>query len=349
MNICIFGAGAIGGYLAARLLKSTSHEISVVARGEQLHAIRMNGLRLLTPSEDFVVRPHAATDRAQDLPPQDLVVVTLKAHSQAAAAADMAYLLSGGGSAVFVNNGIPWWWAYEAHANGDGGDGDTGHSLPLLDPEGALWRQVQPQRVIGCVAYSANAVAEPGVVRHTANNRWVLGEPSGQATERLAQAVELLTQAGLNTEATDRIRHTVWSKLLRNAAMNSLCALTRVSVDQLAAVSGMMNLYCALVQEIAAIAAAQGYQLGNEVEAAKQVPLLGAAIDGTPSARIKPSMLQDIEAGRRIEVEAIVGQVQVLARACGVDTPVLDAAVPLLRALDLAQSQAPSSKPLASR
>lgn len=331
MKICIFGAGAIGGYLAARLLKSTPHEISVVARGAQLHAIRTRGLRLVTPSEDFVVSPHAATDRAQDLPPQDLVFVTLKTHTQAAAASDIADLLSGGGSAVFVNNGIPWWWTY-------GVNGDAGQSLPRLDPEGALWQQVQPQRVMGCVAFSANAVVEPGVVRHTANNRWVLGEPGGQASERLAQAVALLRQSGLNTESSDRLRQVIWSKLLRNAAMNSLCALTRVSVDQLAVVPGMMDLYSTLVQEIAAIAAAQGYALGDEVSAAQQVPLLGAAIDGTPSARIKPSMLQDIEAGRRIEVEAIVGQVQVLARASRVVTPVLDALVPLLRALDLAQS-----------
>ncbi len=342
MKVCIFGAGAIGGYLAARLLKASDHEISVVARGEQLHAIRSRGLRLIAPDEDFVVHPHAATDRAHDLPPQDLVLVTLKAHSQSAAAADIASLLSGGGCAVFVNNGIPWWWTH-------GTQGEAGHRLPLLDPEGALWDQVQAQQVIGCVAYSANAVAEPGLVRHTANNRWVLGEPSGQVTERLAQAVALLRQAGLNTEASDRIRQVVWSKLLRNAPMNSLCALTRVSVDQLAVVPGMMDRYTALVDEIAAIAASQGYALGSEVDAAKKVPLLGAAIDGTQSARIKPSMLQDVEAGRRIEVEAIVGQVQEVARAGNVLTPVLDTIVPLLRALDLAQASASGVAPTALR
>lgn len=331
MKVCVFGAGAIGGYLAARLLKATPHKISVVARGPQLQAIRSRGLRLLTPSEDFVVHPHAATDRAQDLPQQDLVLVALKAHSQAASAEDIAYLLSGGGSAVFVNNGIPWWWSYER-------SDAAGCSMPLLDPQGTLWRQVQPQRVIGCVAYSANAVVEPGVVRHTANNRWVLGEPNGDESERLALAIALLRQAGLNTEASHRIRQVVWSKLLRNAPMNSLCALTRLSVDQLAGVPGMMDVYTALVQEIAAIAAAQGYELGSEVDAAKKVPLLGAAIDGTQRARIKPSMLQDIEAGRHIEVEAIAGQVQVLARACDVATPVLDTTVPLLRALNLAQT-----------
>ena len=329
MKICIFGAGAIGGYLAARLLHATDHEVSLVARGEHLRAIQSRGLRLRTPTEDFVVHPHAATARAQDLPAQDLVLVTLKAHTQSAAAADVAHLLSGGGSAVFVNNGIPWWWAYQNSA------GNEGETLPLLDPEGALWQHVQPQRVIGCVAFSANAVPEPGVVRHTANNRWVLGEPGGQVSARVTQVVDLMRQSGLQAEASDDIRRVVWSKLLRNAAMNSLCALSRVSVDQLATVPGMMDLYTAVVQEVAHVAAAQGYALGQEAEAAKQVPLLGAAMDGTQGARIRPSMLQDIEAGRSIEVDAIVGQVQCMARACGVATPALDAIVPLLRALNL--------------
>lgn len=331
MKICIFGAGAIGGYLAARLLRSTDHEVSLVARGAHLRAIQSRGLRLLTPTEDFVVHPHAATERAQDLPAQDLVLVTLKAHTQSAAAGDIAHLLTKGGSAVFVNNGIPWWWTF--HANGQAG---AGESLPLLDPDAALWRQVRPERVMGCVAFSANAVTEPGVVRHTANNRWVLGEPAGQVSPRVTQVVDLMRQAGLQAEASDDIRGVVWSKLLRNAAMNSLCALTRLSVDQLATVPGMMDLYTALVQEVASVAAAQGYELSQEAAAAKQVPLLGAAMDGTQGARIKPSMLQDIEAGRSIEVDAIVGQVQCLARACGVVTPALDAIVPLLRGLDWA-------------
>lgn len=331
MRVCVFGAGAIGGYLAARLLQTGAHEVSVVARGEHLQAIRSHGLRLLTPQQDLQVRPHAATDQAQSLPAQDLVLVCLKAHTQAAAAADIAHLLAGGGTAVFVNNGIPWWWPQGTPAC---------QPLPLLDPDGALWTRVQPQRVIGCVAYSANAVVAPGVVRHTANNRWVLGELDGQDRPRLHSAVALLREGGLHAEASLRIREEVWRKLLRNAAMNSLCALTRLSVDQLASVPGMMDLYRALVQEIAAIATAQGHTLGEDVRAAEQVPLLGAAIDGTRGARIKPSMLQDIEAGRRIEVEAIVGQVQLLARDRGVPTPALDAIVPLLRALDQAQAAA---------
>ena len=330
MKVCIFGAGAIGGYLAARLLKAGEHEVSVLARGAHLQAIRHQGLRLITPTEDFVVHPHTATDQPSDLPPQDVVLVTLKAHTLPAIADQLVQLLRPEGQAVFINNGIPWWWTL--------GTPDA-QPLPLLDPQGQLQHALPARQVIGGVVYSANAVIAPGVVRHTANNQWILGQPDGQTSPQLAATVRGLCHAGLNAESSDTIRHWVWKKLLRNAAMNSLCALTRVSVDQLAHGSDMLALYQQLVEEIAAVAAAQGHMLQGEVEAAKRVPLLGAAIDGTPSARIKPSMLQDVEAGRSLEVEAIVGQVQAFARQHQVSTPVLDAVVPLLRTLNAQLSQ----------
>lgn len=330
MKICIFGAGAIGGYLAARLLHAGGHEVSVLARGPHLQAIRAQGLRLVTPTEDFVVQPHAATDQPSDLPAQDLVLVTLKAHSLPAIADPLASLLRPEGQAVFINNGIPWWWAM--------GTPDA-QPLPLLDPQGRLQRALPERQVVGGVVYSANAVLAPGVVRHTANNQWILGRPDGREPAPLAAIVQVLRHAGLNAESSATIRHWVWKKLLRNAAMNSLCALTRVSVDQLAHRPDMLALYHQLVEEIAAVAAAQGHRLQAEVEAGKRVPQLGAAIDGTPGARIKPSMLQDVEAGRSLEVEAIVGQVQTFARVSGVSTPALDAVVPLLRTLNTQLSQ----------
>ena len=210
MKVCIFGAGAIGGYLAARLLKASEHEVSVLARGTHLQAIRHQGLHLITPTEDFVVYPHTATDQPSDLPPQDVVLVTLKAHTLPAIADQLAQLLRPEGQAVFINNGIPWWWSF-------GLTGEAPHSMPLLDPEGTLWRVVQPQRVIGCVAFSANAVTEPGVVRHTANNRWVLGEPNGEGSERLAQASALLrTRVDIATETQNQ---QLLEKLTRGQAL----------------------------------------------------------------------------------------------------------------------------------
>ncbi|MGE0313603.1 MAG: ketopantoate reductase family protein [Lautropia sp.] len=326
MRLCVFGAGAVGGYLAARLLQTGLHEVSVVARGAHLRAIRANGLRLIAPGEEFVVRPHAATDRAQALPPQDVVFVTLKAHAQPAAAEDIAGLLGESGSAVFASNGVPWWWHFR-------GERERGAPLPLLDPVSSLWLRVRPERALGCVLYSANETIAPGVVRHSANNRWLLGEPDGTCSSRLREAVAVLRAAGIGAEAVDDIRAQVWAKLLRNAPLNSLCALARLPVEGLADDPALTRLCGRVVDEIAAIAAGAGVRLGDHVEAAKAAPRLGGTIDGTRPVGIRPSMLQDLEQGRATEVDAILGQVVAFARDLGIATPVLDVLLPLIRAL----------------
>lgn len=327
MKICVFGAGAIGGYLAARLLHAGGHEVAVVARNEQLRAIASAGLALLAPDEEILVRPHAVTDRPAELPPQDLVFVTLKAHSQPAAARDIAALLAPGATAVFVNNGIPWWWEWR-------GPERAAMPLPLLDPQGALWRHVGPQRALGCVVYSANEVVRPGVVRHAANNRWLLGEPDGRMSRRLATVAEAMRGAGVNAEEVADIRARVWLKLLRNAPLNTICALTRLSVDELGSDPRLAELCCAVIDEITAIAAAEGVDLSQDVASAKAVTRLGGAIDGTRARGIRPSMLQDVLSGRSTEVDAILGQVQLFARASGTPSPVIDVLLPLVHGLE---------------
>ena len=320
MRVCVFGAGAVGGYLAARLTHAGSHEIAVIARGENLRAIQSNGLKLISPQEEFIVHPHAVTDRAQDLPPQDVVIVTLKAHSQPSAAKDIASLLAPRGTAVFANNGIPWWWGAAP--------------LPLLDPDAALWTNVRPERAIGCVVYSANEVVQPGVVRHTANNLWLLGEPTAVRSQRLLAIERLMGDAQLNAQAVTDIRDRIWAKLLRNAPLNSLCALTRLGVDELAHDPRLQAMCNAVIDEIAAIAAAGGTDLSAAIDDAKAVLQLGGAIDGGKAGNIRPSMLQDVLNGRTLEVEAILGQVQAFAHASGTPCPVLDTLVPLVRGLD---------------
>lgn len=329
MKMCVFGAGAVGGYLAARLLRAGSCQLSVVARGEQLRTIARDGLRLITAQEDFVVRPAAVTDRPHDLPPQDVVLVTLKAHAQPAAAPGIAALLGRSGTAVFVNNGIPWWWTYR-------GDAPAAGPLPLLDPEGALWTQVRPERVIGCVVYSANEVVRPGVVRHAANNRWLLGEPDGSRSERMRSIAQCLRNAGLGVEEVSDIRSQVWAKLLRNASLNPLAALTRLTVERIGQVPGLAELCAAVVDEIVAVAAADGTDLAGEAQAARAAPQRSGALEGPSAGSIRPSMLQDVLAGRALETEAILGQVQVFARASGTPTPRIDVLLPLLRGLGAA-------------
>lgn len=333
MRICVFGTGAVGGHLAAQLLKQKKHEVAVVARGEQLRAIKSYGLTLLTGQEQFTVRPHVATDQPSDLAEQDIVFVTLKSHAQPSAAKDIAGILSSTGVAVFANNGIPWWWPYRGHHL-------PSAPLPLLDPEAALWHQVGPERALGCVIYSANEVVKPGIVRHTANNKWLLGEPDGSQSERLMHVVRVLCEAGLGAVAVTDIRNKIWTKLLRNAPLNSLCALTRLPVDGLSCDPQLLGLCGAVIDEIAAIAAADGVDLSDQVQVAKQAPRVGAGIDGSSASGIRPSMLQDALNGRAMEVEAILGQVQAFARASGTPSPVLDVLLPLVRGLDHARQQA---------
>ena len=327
VRICVFGAGAVGGYLATRLLTAKVHEVAVIARGEHLRAIASKGLAFESPSERFVVRPHVVTDRPRDLPVQDVVFVTLKAHSQPAAARDIGSLLGASSTAVFVANGIPWWWNHRGEAPG-------GAPLPLVDTGAALWAQVGPRRAVGCVVYSANEVIRPGFVRHSANNRWLLGEPSGELSARLVTLTRLMCESGLHAEAVADIRRQIWIKLLRNAPLNSLCALTRLPVDELSWDPQLEALSAALIDEISAIAGAEGIDLSGEVDIAKTALGLGAAIDGSKARSIRPSMLQDALNRRSMEVEAILGQVQAFARVTRTPSPVLDILVPLVRGLD---------------
>ena len=327
MRLCVYGAGAVGGYLAVQLCQAGAHAVSVVARGAQREAIAAHGLTLWSGEQSVQARPHAVTDDVRTLAPQDLVFVTTKAPAQAAAADDIARLLGPAGCAVFVCNGIPWWWHHRGAAA-------PGQPLPLLDPHASLWNRVRPERVLGCVVYSANEVVRPGVVRHQANNRWLLGEPDGSASARLADVLLLLASAGLQAQASDDLRRDIWTKLLRNVALNPLCALTRLPVDALAQDAQLLALCHALVDEVAAVAGALGYDVSAGATAAKQASGLGGALDGRGSASIRPSMLQDVLQGRPTEVEAILGQVQRFAGERGVRSPTLDLLLPLVRALE---------------
>jgi 2-dehydropantoate 2-reductase len=329
MRVAVFGAGAVGGYLAAQLLQSGAHEVAVVARGAQAQAIAARGITVRHGQNAFTVRPHALATQARELPPQDLVFVTTKGHDQPAAAADIVHLIGAHGTAVFMCNGIPWWWSHH-------GAERPGTSLPLLDPQAALWTQVGPQRALGCVVYSANEVVEPGVILHSGNNHWLLGEPDGRPSERLQQAVQALRVAGLQAEVPADLRTAVWTKLLRNVPLNTVCALTRLPVEGLAADATLVALCHQLIDEVVAVAAAHGADLSAHVATARQAPERGGAVGAAqPLAPVRPSMLQDVMQGRRLEIDAIVGQLQQLARDVGVTTPAVDVLLPLLRGLQL--------------
>lgn len=327
MKVCVFGAGAVGGHAAARLIAAGKAEVSVVARGAHLAAIRENGLTLHTDGETLGGKPHAATDDPSTLPPQDLVVVTLKAHALPAVASQLRALLGPGAAALFFTNGVPWWWNHGLSEDG---------SLALLDPEGRLWRELGPESVLGGVVYSANAVTEPGVITHSAGNRWIIGEPTGDISPRADAAAEVFREAGLMGEVSADIRRAMWQKLVLNIAANPLCALSRLPLGRWHEVPGIQDLGVALIRELLEVARALGWDLTEEVDPASAVP----ARPGRPGG--KPSMLQDVEAGRPMEVEAIVGQLQAFGRENDVPTPAIDVVLPLLRALDAAISREPA-------
>jgi 2-dehydropantoate 2-reductase len=327
VTVCVYGAGAVGGYLAARLISAGSATVSVVAAERHVRAIAQDGLRLVESDAETVVRPAATVSTASALPPQDIVFVTLKTPSYRAAAGDLARLVAPGGHVVFAGNGIPWWWNH--------GMGTRSGPLPLVDPDGLLWQTLSPTRVLGCVVYSINEVVGPGVVRHSGNNRWVIGEPDGSSSARLRRTVAFCREAGIMAEASADLRRDIWVKLLRNAPLNSICALTRLSMDRLHQPEGLAMLCDAVIGEIAAIALAHGWDIRAEISGAQEAPRRGGALTGEPATGKKPSMLQDSLAGRRMEVEAILGQPQLFAREAGVPTPVIDVLLPLLRGLEL--------------
>jgi 2-dehydropantoate 2-reductase len=320
MRVTIFGCGAIGSHVAARLIRAGSAEVAVVARGPHLHAMRERGLTFRGEHETFTVEVPVATDDAGTLPGQDIVYVGLKTSSLPAAAPAIGRLLGRDGTAVFLNNGIPWLWNH-------GLDADPA-TLPLLDPDGSLWREVRPDRSVWGVVYSPNEIVEPGVVEHRARSRFYFGTMDGSSPRGLEDAARLFNEAGIEGLVAPDIRLQIWRKLVLNAPGNPLAALTRLTAQSRAEVPGLQKVAADIIREVLAVAAAMGFDLTREIDA-------DATVKPTPGfARGRPSMLQDVLANRPTEVESLLGQVEAFARQHGVATPTIDVVLPLMRGLD---------------
>ncbi len=325
MKVCVFGIGAVGGYLAARLGHAPGVELSVIARGQQLKAIQANGLRVeVFDGQTYQSKPAHATDDPATLPEQDIVFVTLKSMAQAGVARQLRRLVGDKGHVVFCNNGIPWWWNH--------GTANPA-PLPLLDAGSALWNDLGAERALGCVIYSANEVIAPGVVRNTQGNRWVVGEPDNSASERVQRTVALMQSCGVNGDPTTNIRHEVFAKLMRNAAYNTVAALTGLPVEWFSTDESIKALLRAVVEEMTAIASALGLDMAESRAAALKLKELPPGM--TFAQGQKPSMLQDVVARRPMEVEALLGQVCAFADEKGVPCPSAKALLALLRGLDM--------------
>jgi 2-dehydropantoate 2-reductase len=308
VRIAILGAGATGGFLGARLARAGA-DVVLIARGPHLQAMRESGLRLVEPDGESSVKVEATDDLAA-IRGSDFVFVTLKAHSVPAIAERLAANLGAETAVVSAQNGIPWWY-FQRH----GGELDGSH-LETVDPGGKVGRAIDPMRVIGCIVYAATSVVEPGVVRHVEGERFSLGELDGSQTERIAALSGALTGAGLKAPVQPRIRQELWLKLMGNAVFNPLSALTRVNLGDLATSPVLAPVVRAAMEEVDAVAG----RLGIEIPVSIDKRIQGAARVGAH----KTSMLQDLEAGRPLEIDAITGSVVELAGRLGVRVPHLE-------------------------
>ncbi|MBW8268918.1 2-dehydropantoate 2-reductase [Caldovatus aquaticus] len=317
MRICIFGAGAIGGLLAARLAQKADAEVTVIARGPHLAAMQANGLKLISAGEEIVVRPRCVASAAE-AGPQDYVVVTLKAHSLPAAAPQMQPLLGPETAIVSAVNGIPWWYFYKLPGPFED------RRVESVDPGGRLWDLLHPSRAIGCIVYPAAEVVAPGVIEHTYGDRFTLGEPDGSRSARAGALSEALIAAGFKAPIRPRIRDEIWVKLWGNLAFNPISALTTVTLDALIADPGQRGVARAMMLEAQAVAERLGVRFAIDVD--KRIA--GAAEVGAH----KTSMLQDLERGRPMEIDALLGAVVELAELVGVEAPTCRTVLALVRA-----------------
>lgn len=315
MKICIFGAGAIGGYLGVKLA-SAGADVSLVARGPHLAAMQANGLRLIEEGGETCVKVTASEDPA-DLGVQDYVIITLKAHSVPPVVGRMAPLIGDGTCIVSGVNGVPWWYFH-----GVGGELE-GTRLASVDPGDAQWNGFGPDRVLGCVVYPAAEVIEPGVIRHVEGNRFSLGEPSGEKSARALALSKVLGAAGLKAPVRPRLRDEIWVKLWGNLSFNPISALTHATLDVLCTDPGTRDVARGMMREAQEIAERLGVKFPIDVE---------RRIDGGAAVGAhRTSMLQDLDQGRPMEIDALVGSVQELGRIVGVPTPTIDTVLALVQ------------------
>ena len=316
-RICIFGAGAIGGYLAAAL-DNAGAAVSLVARGPHLEAILKDGL---TFEKDGVTSTHhlpASSDPA-DLGPQDVVFLAVKAHGIPAIIDGLKPLLHDDTIIVPAVNGLPWWYFHGA------GTGTALDEQPLLavDPERRIWDEIGPQRAIGCVVYPACEIAAPGHVRHLDGDRFSLGEPSGERTDRIRDLSALMIAGGLKAPVRPRIRDEIWIKLWGNCSFNPVSALTGATLDEIGNDPGSRQLVTDIMTEVQAIGEAAGARFGVSID--KRIAGATAIVGHKPSTR------QDIEAGRPLEIDPILTAVIELADRLEIEAPALPRVTALLK------------------
>ncbi len=310
MKICVVGAGAIGGYLAVRL-EDAGHDVSVVARGPHLAAIQADGLKLIEADQTFVADGLAATDRIRDLGAQDIVLLALKAHQIEAVVTDLPALFGPATVMVTLQNGIPWWYFKKF-------EGDyANRSVSAVDPNGVLFNSIDPDKIVGCIAYPAATIAEPGVIRHIEGNRFPVGELDGSDSARVRRVAAALTEAGFKSRVLDDIRSEIWLKLWGNLTFNPISAMTHSTLVDICQFPLTRALAVTMMTEAETVA----HRLGASFRVPMERRIAGAEAVG----KHKTSMLQDVEAGKPLEIDGMLGAVVELAELTGVEVPTLRA------------------------
>ncbi|MDF1556463.1 MAG: 2-dehydropantoate 2-reductase [Deferrisomatales bacterium] len=314
-HVCIYGVGAVGGFIGAYLARSGC-QVSAVARGETLSALRGHGLRVQT-GDGLIAQRVEATDDPSALGVQDLVVVAVKAQSLAQIAPRIPPLVGPRTTILTAMNGVPWWFF-----DGFGGD-YAGLRLESVDPDGAIAASIPTARVVGGVVYGSYARNEPGFVRHVFGKRLVIGEPDGGSSVRLNNLASLLTEAGLEVEMSENIQQDIWFKLWGNMTMNPVSALTGATCDRILD-DPLVNRFCLDVM-------AEASEIGTKIGC--PIPQSGEARNALTRklGAFKTSMLQDVEAGRSVELDALVAAVREIGQRVGVATPNMDALLGLSR------------------
>lgn len=315
MRVCIYGAGAIGGWLGIELSRA-GEDVTLIARGPHLEAMQKNGAKLLIHGEERVAHPRCIEDPA-DAGPQDYVIVTLKAHSLPGIADRIQPLLGPDTAVVTGVNGIPWWYFYKLSGPYEN------HKLESVDPGGKFWDAVGPERAIGFVVYPATEIVEPGVILHIEGDRFTMGEPDGLPSERTEKLDAALTKAGFTSRIRDNIRDDIWVKLWGNLCFNPISALTHATLDKVAGEADTGRV-CKLMM-------LEAQEIGEKLGAGFRVNVDRRLAGGAAVGPHKTSMLQDLELGRPMEIDALVTVVQELGRLVDVPTPTIDVVLALIQ------------------
>ncbi|MDE0829617.1 MAG: 2-dehydropantoate 2-reductase [Vicinamibacterales bacterium] len=310
MKVCVVGAGAIGGYMAVRLADA-GHEVSAIARGPHLAAIRSKGLTLLEGDQKLVATTLTATDTIADLDTQDVVLLALKAHQISAIVQDLPAIVGPETVLVTLQNGIPWWYFQKL------GGPYADRVVETVDPGGVLFNAIDPNQVVGCIAYPAATVAEPGVIQHIEGNRFPVGELDGSASDRVAMVSALFGEGGFKARVLDDIRSEIWLKLWGNLTFNPISALTHATLVDICQFP--------LSRALAATMMTEAKTIAERLGASFRVPMERRIAGAESVGKHKTSMLQDVEAGKPLEIDGMLGVVVELAEITDVEVPTLRA------------------------